>query len=60
MNVLEHKTQEEKINFRIREIESVLGYVKSHLSSGALTKALKETQALNEEVEKLIKVLKNE
>lgn len=52
------QTTDEQINFRVREIESVLGYVKTHLASGAKTKAAKEADNLEQQIWKLKELLK--
>jgi hypothetical protein len=49
---------EEKISFRVRQIESVLGFVKTHISSGANEKAEKEAKNLEDEIFKLRELLK--
>jgi hypothetical protein len=52
------QTTEEQISFRIKEIESVLGYIKNHLSSGQKAKASKETENLELNIWKLRELLK--
>ena len=52
------QTNDEKINFRVRQVEMVLGFVKTHIASGAKEKAAKEAAALEEEIWKLQELLK--
>lgn len=49
---------DEKISFRLRQIESVFGFVKTHISSGANEKAEKEASNLEDEIFKLRELLK--
>jgi len=53
------QTSDEKINFRVRQIEMVLGFVKTHIASGDKEKAAKEAQNLKEEIWKLEDLLKS-
>ena len=53
------QTTEEKINFRVRQIEMVLGFVKTHIASGAKDKAATETANLEDEIWKLKDLLKS-
>lgn len=53
-----YETPDEQINFQIRQIESVLDFVKTHIASGSKEKAEKEAQNLDDEVWRLRKLLK--
>ena len=43
----------EKISFRVKQIESVMGFMKTHIASGAKEKASKEAGNLVDEIWKL-------